>query len=116
MSTPLPPEATPEFLNEAFRIWDGAPGATRSEVLHAHLQKHGLDAHYKAFDEAFFGVTGAGYSFLQKLPEGTRSSEALWAEHDAEIRRWSPWLDDDNFGRACHQSRYYAWHDGLVKS
>jgi hypothetical protein len=35
-------------------------------------------------------------------------------QHDAEIRRASPWLDEDNFAWANYWSHYYAWHDGLL--
>lgn len=110
----LPPAFTPALLNDLYRRHEKADVMTRSEWLRGELDRLGLGQHQKAVEETFAVVLGAPYVFLDKYPGGAKSSDELWAEHDAEIMRASPWLDEDNYGAAKYHSRYYAWHDGLV--
>lgn len=113
----LPAEFTPAVLNDLFRLERKTHILQRDEVMLAEMKKLGLPVdHYKTLLEAFAVVLGASYVFLDAYPGGAVSSDELWAENRAEIRKWSPWLDDDNFAYADYQSGYYAWHDGLVKS
>jgi hypothetical protein len=112
----LPPPFTPDVLNELFLLHRKTDVMKQEEVLQAALRKMHMEHHYKKLTEVFATVLGASYVFLDAYPGGAKSSDQLWAENRAEIRKWSPWLDDDNFAWAEHQSGYYAWHDGLVKS
>jgi hypothetical protein len=110
------PEWSPEFLNETLILWDNAGSMEKDKVLAAHMAAHSYQDHVTAMNEILYSVTGAGYSFLMKFPESPKNSEELWAAHDAAIIEENPWLNEDNLARAKGQSRYYAWHDGLVKS
>lgn len=112
----LPSQLTPAVLNDLYRRHEKTDIRERSAWLGAELKRMHAEHHQREVEETFAVVLGAPYVFLDSYPGGAVSSDALWAEHDAEIRRQSPWLDEQNFQRACHQSRYYAWHDGLVKS
>ena len=112
----MPPELSPQVLNELYKIYERSDMAGREKILIAEIEKRGLSQHQRLIQETFAIVLGAPYVFLDKYPGGAVSSEKLWTEHETEIRRASPWLDEENFQRACAQSQYYAWHDGLVKS
>jgi hypothetical protein len=117
MSAPqLPPAFTPELLNQLYREHEKAEVVGRQEWLRQRLEGLGLAEHQRALEETFAIVLGSSYVFLDTYPGGAANSEELWAENDAVIMRESPWLDDANFGAAQYWSRYYAWHDGLVKS
>ncbi len=113
---PLPWGVTPEILNDLYRIYRKASIGDGSRELAEAISKHRLDRHKQWIIDSMAIVLGAPYSFLDQYPGGAVSSDALWAEHDAYILEASPWLDEDNLGSAQYQSRYYAWHDGLVKS
>jgi hypothetical protein len=110
----MPPELTPALLNELFKLYNKAGHAGQREFLENELKKHGLAQHLHLVEETFATVLGAPYVFLQNYPGGAVPTDELWAEHDAEIRRASPWLDEDNFAWANYWSHYYAWHDGLL--
>jgi hypothetical protein len=112
----LPPVLKPELLNQLYREHEKAEIVGRSECFRKRLEGLGIERHQKIIEEAFAVVLGASYVFLDTYPGGAVNSEELWAQNDAVIRRESPWLDDGNFGAAQYWSRYYAWHDGLVKS
>jgi hypothetical protein len=112
----MPPEFTPALLNELFRLYNKADVIPRRQFLENELKKHGLSQHLDFVEETFAIVLGAPYVFLDNYPGGAVPSDTLWAEHDAEIRRASPWLDEDNFGWARYWSQYYAWHDGLLRN
>lgn len=112
----LPPQFTPALLNELFLLHRKADATKREEVLLDALRKLDLERHYRKLTEVFAVVLGASYVFLDAYPGGAVSSDKLWAENREEIRKWSPWLDKQNFDWAQYQSGYYAWHDGLVKS
>ena len=111
----LPPAFTPELLNQLYREHEKAEIVGRSEWLRKRLEGLGLARHQKALEETFAVVLGASYVFLDTYPCGAVSSDELWAENDAVILRESPWLDKQNYGAAKYHSRYYAWHDGLVR-
>lgn len=111
----MPPELTPALLNELFKLYNKAGGSGRQQFLKDELKKRGLSQHQLFVEETFAIVLGAPYVFLDKYPGGAVPSDALWAEHDAEIRRASPWLDDDNFAWARYWSQHYARHDGLLR-
>jgi hypothetical protein len=113
---PTPPDFTPALLNELYRLYNKAAGiADQQQFLENELKKRGLSQHQRFVEETFAIVLGAAYVFLDTYPGGAVSSDALWAEHDVEIRRHSPWLDEDNFAWVRYWSQYFAWHDGLVR-
>jgi hypothetical protein len=112
----LPPGLTPELMNSLLKQQRAVNMVDQSDWLKAELTRLGLGEHYQQVNELFAGMLGAPYVFLDTYPGGAVNSAALWGEHDREILRQNPWLDADNHGWACGQSRYYAWHDGLVRS
>lgn len=86
----LPPAFTPELLNELFLLHRKADVRKSEEVLQEALRKRDLERHYKKLTEVFATVLGASYVFLDAYPGGAKSSDKLWAENSAEIRKWSP--------------------------
>jgi hypothetical protein len=112
----LPPAFTPELLNQLYREHETSEVVGRQEWFRKRLESLGLAEYQRAVEETFAVVLGASYVFLGAYPGGAVNSDKLWAENDAVIMRESPWLDDANLGAAQYWSRYYAWHDGLVKS
>lgn len=112
----LPPVLNPELLNQLYREHEKAEVVGRSEWFRKRLEGLGIARHQRLIEEAFAVVLGDSYVFLDSYPGGAVSSDELWAENDAVILRESPWLDEANYGSAKYYSRYYAWHDGLVKS
>jgi hypothetical protein len=112
---PLPPGITPELLNDLYRVRRKAVGGDERRDVAAALEARGLSEHAAWIEDSFAIALNAPYNFLFDYPGGAVASDQLWAQHDAFVRTASPWLDDDNFAWVCHQSRYYAWHDGLVK-
>jgi hypothetical protein len=111
----LPATFTPELLNRLFREHEKTEITERSIWLGNELRTLGLGDYQRELEGEFASVLGSSYVFLDGYPGGAKNSDQLWVENDAEILKCCPWLDEQNYAWAKHQSRYYAWHDGLVK-
>ena len=110
----VPTSLTPDVLNELYRCYrrnDDGRATLRDELVRLGLLKH-----HVLIEQIFVHVLQAPYFFLDNYPGGAVNSPELWEQHDAEIRKQSPWLDDDNFNYARQQSIYFSIHDGLVRS
>src|SRR4051794_25974680 len=105
----LPPQFTPEFVKGLYRQHQDRDPSERGEWLHRELLRRRVAAYQGELEQAFAQVLGGG---SPSLDIGGAEEQAAWAEHDAELRRLNPWLDDDNFERARQKARYIAWHDG----
>ena len=93
----MPPELTPALLNELFRFTTKPTPPVSTHSWRANSRSADCRTICTSSEETFAIVLGAPYVFLDTYPDGAVSSDALWAEHDAEIRRHSPWLDEQNF-------------------
>jgi hypothetical protein len=110
----IPPEFTPELLNRLYKISELTQYPESKVLLEAEVARLGLAHLQRELDTLFAIAGGAGTTYLASLAEPPKSSPELWTKVDEVIRAASPWLNDENFGRAKYQARYIAWHDGLV--